>query len=445
MKQPRLRRWALIGALAAALAGCGGSDGGTCSVRDQNSWLAFYMDAWYFWYRLAPRPDPAAYGTVDEFFAASLYTGSDPSFPADRWSWYEPTSSFVRFYGDGETLGYGVAVNGLEATADPTLPLVVRYVEPKSDGAAQGVVRGDVVISINGTPAADLVARNDFSALTASSEGETLRMVLRDGAGVERSVVVTSKVFALTPVAGATVYTTQGGRKLGYLMVKDMIDQAQSGLDAAFASFRTQGVQDLVLDLRYNGGGLVSVGRYVASYVAGARAAGQIYAELLYNDKASSYNQRFTFRSPADALGLPRVFVLAGQRTCSASEQVINGLRGVGVEVIAVGDTTCGKPFGSGPQDGGCGTTYAVVNFESVNSRREGRYFDGFAATCAVAEDWSIAQGAATDPLVMAAAYYADTGLCAPTAAGRAQPLSARAAKRRPAWLSDERSEMLPR
>jgi carboxyl-terminal processing protease len=444
MKQPRLRRWAITGALAAALAGCGGSDDGTCSVRDQNSWLAFYMDAWYFWYALAPRPDPAAYASVQSFFDASLYAGGDPAFPPDRFSRGEPTASFERFYGDGETLGYGVAVNGVEAVADPALPLYVRYVEPLSDGAARGVVRGDIVVSVNGRPAADIVASGDFGALTPSREGETLQLVLRNAAGTERTVIVTARVFALTPVAGATVYTTQGGRKLAYLMVKDMIDQAQSGLDAAFASFRVQGVQDLVLDLRYNGGGLVSVGRNVASYVAGARAAGQTYAELLYNDKASGYNQRFTFRSPVDALALTRVFVLAGPRTCSASEQVVNGLRGVGVEVIAVGDVTCGKPVGSLPQDAGCGTTYSVVNFESVNALRQGRYFDGFAATCAVAEDWTTAQGATNDPLVMAAAYYADTGLCAPTAAGRAQPLTVRA-KRRPAWLNEERSEMLPR
>lgn len=444
MKRPRLRRWAIIGALAAALAGCGGSDGGTCSVRDQNSWLAFFFNDWYFWYALAPRPDPAAYGSVDAFFAASLYTGSDARFPRDRWSWYESTESFNRFYGDGQTLGYGVSVNGIEAVDDRSIPLTVRYVEPRSDGAARGVVRGDVVVSINGRPAADIVAANDFGALTPSRAGETVVLVLRNAAGVQRSVVVTAQVFALTPVAGATVYATQGGRTLGYLMVKDMIDQAQPGLDAAFASFRAQGVQDLVLDLRYNGGGLVSVGRNIASLVTGTRAVGQTYASLLYNDKRRDYDQTFTFRSPSDALGLTRVFVLAGPRTCSASEQVVNGLRGVGVQVIAVGDTTCGKPVGSLPQDGGCGTTYSLVNFESVNARNEGRYFDGFAATCAVAEDWSVAQGAVNDPLLMAAAYFADTGLCAPIAAGRAQPLSL-PAKRRPAWLNEERSEMLPR
>jgi hypothetical protein len=305
------------------------------------------------------------------------------------------------------------------------------------------VRRGDEVISINERSAADVVAANDFSALTASAEGETLRLVLRR-AGVDRQVTVAASVFTLTPVAGATVYTTQGGRRLGYVMVKDMISQVQPGLEAAFASFRAQGVNDVVLDLRYNGGGLVSVGGTVASYVAGQRGAGRVYASLLYNDqRAASNNQTYTFGSLSSALGLARVFVLTGQRTCSASEQVINGLRGVGVQVIAVGDTTCGKPVGSLPASQ-CGATYSVINFESVNALYEGRYFDGFDATCAVAEDWTIAQGDGSDPLVATAAYWADTGQCAPAAAAREQPKALRT-PRRPGWLSDERSGLLPR
>jgi len=149
------------------------------------------------------------------------------------------------------------------------------------------------------------------------------------------------------------------------------------------------------------------------------------------------------------ALGLQRVFVLTGPRTCSASEQVINGLRGVGVQVVTVGDTTCGKPVGSLPRDDTCGTTYSVINFESVNARNEGRYFDGFDASCPVAEDYAIAQGAAGDPLVATAAWFADTGQCAPIAAqreGRAFPLGvSRKARSRPGWMSDERSELIPR
>lgn len=405
--------------LPVLLAACGGGESvDECSTTGQKNWLSGYMNDWYFWYRLSPRPDPAGFASVGSYFDALLYTGTDPAFPADRWSGFESTESFNRFFGDGQTLGYGVSVAGLEVTGSPSSPLYVRYVEPLSPAAAQGVARGDQVISINGRTSADLIAANDFSALSATSAGQSLNLVLRRG-GLDRNVTLAATVFALTPVQNASIVTTPLGRKMGYVVVKDMISQAAAPLESAFASFRSQGVTEIVLDLRYNGGGLVSTGGTVASYVAGARGNGRAYARLLYNDKrASTQNQTFNFTSGlANAAGVARVFVLAGERTCSASEQVINGLRGVGVNVVAIGDTTCGKPVGFLPA-ANCGTTYSAVNFESVNDRNEGRYFDGFAPTCPVAEDFTQPAGSSGDPLLQAASTYADSGACPAVASG---------------------------
>jgi hypothetical protein len=441
-----LKKWRLAACvLPIVLAACGGGSDEplSCSVPDQKTWLGEYMNDWYFWYRLSPRPNPAGYATVAEYFDALLYTGTDVNFPADRWSNFESTASFQQFFGDGETLGYGVSVAGLEVSGSPQSPLYVRYVEPLSPAAAAGVARGDQVISLNGRTSADIIAANDFSALTATASGQTLRLVLRR-AGQDRTVTLTSAVFALTPVQGASVVTTPGGRKMGYLLVKDMINQANTPMDTAFSQFKAQGVTEVVLDLRYNGGGLVSVGNRLASNVAGSRGNGRSYAKLLYNDKrASANNQSFAFTNPASAVGLARVFVLMGERTCSASEQVINGLRGVGVNVVAIGDTSCGKPVGFLPQDDGCGTTYSVVNFESVNDLNEGRYFDGFLPTCAVAEDFTQPTGSTGDPLMVAARTYADTGSC-PVAGGLKQPQALKRSLHR-APEAGERQGMLGR
>ncbi len=119
--------------------------------------------------------------------------------------------------------------------------------------------------------------------------------------------------------------------------------------------------------------------------------------------------------------------MLTGPRTCSASEQVVNGLHGIGVNVVAIGDTTCGKPVGFLPQDDSCGTTYSVVNFESVNELGQGRYFDGFAPTCMVTEDFGRATGSTSDPLLVAAGYHADNGMCPAGTALREQPQSRQA------------------
>lgn len=442
-------KWLLTAVAVAALAGCGGgsstpSDDGpfSCSVAGQKSWLRDYFYDWYFWYAVSPSPDPAPYATVADYFEALLYTGTDPNFPADRWSGYESTESFNRYYGDGQTLGYGISVAGLEVTGLPSQPLYVRYVEPLSPAGGR-VLRGDQVLSINGRSAADMISDpNGFDVLSSTAAGETITLVLRNSTG-DRTVTVASAIFALTPVPLSRVITTPGGRKLGYVMVNSMIDQASVPLAQIFTGFRNQGVTEAVLDLRYNGGGLVSMASTVGSYIAGQRGAGQVFARLLYNDKRSvAENETFLFQSLANAVGSGTVYVLMGRRTCSASEQVINGLRGVGVNVIAIGETTCGKPVGFLPKSDSCGTTYSIVNFESVNRLNEGRYFDGFQATCPVAENFTKALAADDEPLLAAARWVADTGAC-PVAATREQPLSQRKATR--GAEPGERQGMIPR
>lgn len=410
----------LVAVLAALLAGCGGGGGGSegpgrpasCELADQKAWLKTYMEGDYFWYALAPRPDPAPFSSATAYFDALLYTGGTPPFPSDRWSRSETDASFNRFYGEGATLGYGVAVAGLEARDDRSRPLLVRLVDPGSPAFGR-VQRGDRVVSLNGRSAADVVADDDFSALTASAAGDVLTLVL-ERAGQTIAVSLTATTYALTPVSDRQVLTLGDGRRVGVLQVRQMIDAARAPMEAAFADFRARGVSELVLDLRYNGGGLVSVGSQLASYVASAADAGRPYASLLYNDKRQASNSRQNFGAQANALGLRRVVVLMGRRTCSAAEQVINGLRGIGIEVVGIGEASCGKPVGSNPRSDGCGRTWSPITFESVNARNEGRYFDGLAPSCSVAEDFTRSQLGADDPLLADALFYAERSRCAP-------------------------------
>jgi C-terminal processing protease CtpA/Prc len=429
--------------LPVLLAACGGGDddfNGNCpataasgSVADRQDWLRCYFNDNYLWYQLAPNPSPNSFSTLDAYFDALLYDGGDPipggsgaTWPADRYSGYQSTESFNRFFGDGQSLGYGLAVNGLEAVSQGATRLFVRYVEPLSPAAqtpaiARGLERGDEIVAINNTPVATLIAADDFSSLTADSAGQLLRLDVRRGTGPVVAVTLTAAVFALTPVQSGQVVLSPNGRRIGYVFVKDMISQVGTPLATAMSSFRNQAIQELVLDLRYNGGGLVSMGGTVASYASGTSRSGRLYTRLLYNDKQSGSNRDYLFSDPGAWAGFSRVYVLAGERTCSASEQVINGLRGVGVNVVAIGDTTCGKPVGFLPRDDGWGTTYSVVNFEGVNAASRGRYFDGIAPTCPVGEDFSRPIGDLADPLLVAAAHHADNGAC-PVSLAREMP-----------------------
>jgi carboxyl-terminal processing protease len=408
--------WCLAPLLLAACGGGTNSDGsasGSCTVADQKSWLGNYMNDWYWWTAISPKPNADNFADVPAYFTALQYVTTSAELDYDRFSRRETDESFNRFFGDGNTLGYGVSVAGLEVGTDGSKPLYVRYVEPASPAAAKGIQRGDRVLSINGKSAASVISSEDFSGLTANAAGDVLTLEITRG-NAELTVVVTAAVFPLTPVRNATVLTTSGGRKLGYLLVNNMVTQALAPMEAAFAQFKAAGVNDVVLDLRYNGGGLVSTGATLASYIAGTRGNGLSYAKLRYNDKrAAANNTNFAFETKPQALNLSRVFVLMGRRTCSASEQVISGLQGAGLQVVTVGENTCGKPVGFLPTSY-CKYTYSVVNFDSVNHLNKGSYFKGLDTTCPVSEDFQLNQGAADDPLLASARFYVDTGRCLP-------------------------------
>lgn len=398
------RRLALTLALGALLASCGGGGGDPveCRVPERQVWLQSYFADNYFWADVSPKPVPGgAYATLDSYFKALLYQPGT----VDKWSSYEAKASYDSFFSSGQTLGYGVFVTGVEA--NKVGPLYVRYVAPLSPAVTAGVKRGDRIVSVNGQDVATVVASDDYSIFTPQATGDKLTLGLADG----RTVALTAAVYDLKPVDGATVVTSTGGRKVGYLMVKDMVDQVTSPLDAAFATFKSQAVSSLVIDLRYNGGGLVRVGRDLASYVRSSIPSGSTYVKLKYRADQQGRNSTYAFESKGHALNLSTVYVLAGPRTCSASEQVVNGLKPY-VNVVLVGAGTCGKPWGFVPQEDSCSTIFSVVNFESVNSLDAGRYTSGFTPNCAVAEDWAKPLGTTSEPLLAAALTMADGGAC---------------------------------
>jgi carboxyl-terminal processing protease len=407
--------------LLVVLGSCGGGgSSGTaastqCDVDSQKTRLRNYMLDAYFWSGASPNPEPAGYDGVQKYFDALRFGGAD-AVPADRWSYITSSAGFSQFFGEGKTLGYGLFVNGLELQ----LPLKVRFIEEKSPAAAQGLMRGDVIMAINGRSAAEIIAANDFSVLNPAKEGDTVAVQVASGAG-SRTVTLTAATYTLTPVPAPRVLTLANGSKAGYLLLKDFISQAEAPLAAAFTDFRAAGATELILDLRYNGGGLISTAKLLASLVAGGVHNGKLFTSLSHSAQQSARNSSYTF-STTEA-GFARVVVLTGERTCSASELVVNGLKPY-VQVVTVGAQSCGKPFGFNPT-ASCGSTFSAVNFEALNALGEGRYYDGIAAICAVTEDFDGDLGDPAEKLTAAAASYLQTGVCPPVAAQeRARALS---------------------
>ncbi len=405
------RTLVVAGLAAGLLAACGGggSDNGTatiaagCDVESQKTWLRDYMLDKYYWSGTSPNPAPAGFATVADYLDALRFPGN-ATVPRDRWSYIQDTASYSQFFGAGQTLGYGLQVNGRELQ----LPLRARYVEPQSPAALAGIARGDTIVSVNGRTAADIVGANDFSSLSPAKAGDTITVVIASAAGT-RSVVLSAAVYALVPVSATQVLALPDGRKAGYLFLKDFVSQAEAPLAQALADFNKAGATELILDLRYNGGGLVSTAALLASLIGGSADNGRVFATLNFNAANAASNRSYVF-SAGSASPFTRAVVLTGVRTCSASELVVNGLK-PHMNVVTIGAASCGKPFGFVPKDS-CGNTYSAVNFESFNAAGQGRYYDGIAPTCAVSEDFTRALGDPAELLTAAAASYIVNGFC---------------------------------
>jgi hypothetical protein len=298
---------------------------------------------------------------------------------------------------------------------------------------------------VNGAGTANVEALN--AGLFPSDVGETHEFTILDPDSTEsRVVTLVSETIVSDPVQNVQVVTTDTG-DVGYILFNDHIATAEKELIDAIIQLNSTGITDLILDLRYNGGGFLDIANELAFMIAGpAAASGRTFDEIQFNDKHQTFNP-VTGRSLAPtpfltatvgfsaqsnialpSLDLPRVFVLTGPDTCSASESIINGLRGIDVEVIQIGSTTCGKPYGFYAFDN-CGTTYFSIQFRGVNAKGFGDYTDGFSPGntaqvegtqvpgCSVADDFTHQLGDTEEARFAAALTYRNDGSC-PAASG---------------------------
>jgi C-terminal processing protease CtpA/Prc len=296
----KLWKLATACAIALALQACGGGGGGStdtsssggapqsCSIADQRQHVLDFMTNEYFWYQQMGTPDNNA-ATMDAYFQSLLFK------PTDRFSFTETTAAFQQLFNEGTFTGYGYSL----ALTDTTPTLRVRTIEPQGPAYLAGLRRGDTIISIDGFTPAQILAG---SAGSVSSEGIQRTFVVRDVSGNTKTIQATSATFPLTPVQSVTVLNgTRNGQpvKVGYLDYTQFVTYSLSALTSAVQSFVQQGASELVLDLRYNGGGDVATSRDLASLIAGARVAGQTFVQLRYNDKNQASNQTYAFNAPS--------------------------------------------------------------------------------------------------------------------------------------------------
>ena len=417
------------------------------SVTAENNFLRSWTNELYLWYREVPDLNPATYSTAEYFELLKTDALTASGAEKDRFHFSMSTAEWEAFSQEGTSAGYGAQFYIVQAT--PPRKVVIAFTEPNSPAATAGLQRGDEIVSIDGVNVVNADTQADVNTLNAglspAAAGQAHSFVLLRN-GNARSVQMTSANVTSTPVQNTHVIGTVSGN-VGYLLFNDHIATAESQLIAAVTSLKSQDIVDLVIDMRYNGGGYLDIASEFAYMIAGSsRTSGQTFERIAFNDKHPTtdpvtgeslaptpfHTRTQGFSTIAGGtlptLDLQKVYVLTTAATCSASEAIINGLRGVDVQVIQIGDTTCGKPYGFYPQDN-CSTTYFSVQFKGVNAKDFGDYPDGFSPQntsssagvsvegCSVADDFAHQLGDTDEPMLAAALDYRISSSC-PTPSG---------------------------
>lgn len=234
----------------------------------------------------------------------------------------------------------------------------VRYILPDSPADKAGLKRGDLFGKVNGNQ----LSLSNYQQLLFNARSYDLGLIEFNGSQFvdRKSVPLTAEVIHENPVYKSEIKENSSGVKVGYLVLNGFNHLYHAHLNEAFGKFKNAGVNELVLDLRYNPGGTVITAAMLASMIYTTETDKNFIA-FDYNDKHSEEDQYLNFFSevylfnedfevtgvePLNSLGLDRVFVLTSTGTASASEALINGLDPY-MDVIVIGGQTVGKNVGS--------------------------------------------------------------------------------------------------
>jgi hypothetical protein len=426
------------------------------TVADEKQWVRSWIDETYFWYQdvralSAATLNAANYADALGYFAAlksPLITASGKE--KDHYHFTYDTPTWVALSQSGTSYGYGFEVALIAAT--PPRQALIAYTNANTPAAAAGIARGAAVLKVDGV---DLANGTDLDTLNnglfPSAVGTHTLTILDAGASASRDVTLTAQ--ALSPSTVQNIKTLPApNQSVGYMQFNDHLATSEAQLIGAINQLKASAITDLVLDLRYNGGGYLDIASELAYMIAGPTpTSGKVFEQLIFNDKnpfgftaAQTVTPFLTvtqpnFSTPAGGQALPtlnlsRVYVLVGAGTCSASEAIVNGLRGVGVTVNLIGATTCGKPYGFFPRDN-CGTTYFSIHFQGVNQLGQGNYADGFTPTCNATDDFTHLLGDPAEGRLAAALSYRVNGVCAPAMSMAQSAKNADSTQREPTLL----------
>lgn len=404
--------------LAACGSSGGGGGGGSCSNNGQKLFVRNVMQDWYLWNDLLPSEIVVSDYASPEALLADLITFSPvdgSGNPIDDFSFIGSAAADAAFFGQGQFEGFGF---GLKVVTPDDIRLTQVFAGSPAD--VGGLERGQRILELDGRPIAEIQAAE---GIDAAFDVSPLTFLMQEPDGtILAPMTIAHDIVTINPIPQSRVIAADDGtgRMVGYIELTTFVGTADPVFDAVFAGFNANGVNDVIVDLRYNGGGLVSTANLLGDYLGGDVAENLVFSETLFNaDRAANNNSINFFDRLANSVSLSRLVVIASSSTASASELVTNSMM-PHVEVTIVGDTTFGKPVGQVGFEF-CDKILRPTAFQTVNADSFGDYFDGIPVDCPVADDLSIDVGIDADPNMIAAMEYLATGQCTAAAAIAAQ------------------------
>lgn len=394
--------------------------GGGCSLTVQKQFVLDNMLFWYLWNDQLPTSvNINDYEGPDELlgFLTSFSPDDGSGQPVDKFSFLTSATSDAQFFGEGRYEGFGYSSRTV-AAGDLRLSRV--FVD--SPAWPAGLRRGQRIVALDGQTIAELEASGGVGSVLANDTVEfTMRPVGGADDGSEDFVRTISKaIVTIDPLPQYRLIDASGGRKVAYIEFSSFISTAESGFATIFSEINAENVTEVIIDMRYNGGGLVRTAELLGDYLGGQVANGLVFSTTEFNaDRAPANNSSEFFQLLGDSMNLTQFVVIASRSTASASELVINGLR-PHAPVTIVGDNTFGKPVGQvGLELTGCDVLLRPTAFQTVNALGDGDFFGGLPVTpgCEAADDLDVGVGTEEDPNLQTALYYLENNACPPAAA----------------------------
>ena len=442
---------------AMLLASCGGGGGGGsappigvaptptptptptagCSLTERQSFARDVINEWYlFPTDVATATNPASFSSVESYIDALVA----PARAAGKDRFFTYITSIVEenaFFSSGASAGFGVRLSYNSSARR----LFIAEAYEGAPALAAGIDRGTEIVAVGTTTAnlrtiSDIVAAEGTGGINAALGPNTagLTRVLRINNGTGNvDVTVTKADFSIDPISdryGAKIID-DGGRRYGYLNLRTFISSADPQLRAAFLNFRNEGVTELIIDFRYNGGGLVSTAELMGDLLGQNRFTTEIFSRTDFRPEKAANNDIDFFAPQSQSVAPTRIAFIGTGSTASASEFVISGmLPYLGGNMALVGTNTFGKPVGQIALDrAACDDRMRVVAFATGNAAGTGDYFNGLATkvqrTCAAADNVSFPLGDARETSIARAIDFLAGRSCTAIADSGVQSQSA--------------------